>query len=68
MNTAKVLCLNLWRRLGSLAKERRGQDMIEYALMAGLIATGIVTMSPGVAVSISTIMSKVNSVMVLAGA
>ncbi len=68
MNTAKVLYLNLGRRLGSLAKERRGQDMIEYALMAGLIATGIVTMSPGVAVSIISIMSKVNSVMVLAGA
>ena len=46
----------------------QGQDLIEYALMAGLVATGVVTMSPAVAVSFTQMMSAVNSVIVLAGA
>ena len=44
-----------------------GQDLIEYALMAGLIATGIVTMSPAVASAFVDMMSKVNSVVAVAG-
>jgi Flp pilus assembly pilin Flp len=44
-----------------------GQDLIEYALMAALVATGVVTMSPAVAASFADILSKVNSVVVVAG-
>ena len=55
-----VLNLQIWR-------DRRGQDLIEYALMAALIATGVVTMSPQVAASFADILSKVNAVVVSAG-
>ena len=41
--------------------------MIEYALMAGLVATGVVTMSPATADAFVNIISKVNSVIVVAG-
>jgi Flp pilus assembly pilin Flp len=59
--------LVLWRVLQALGRNRSGQDLIEYALMAALIATGVVTMSPAVAASFADILSKVNSVVVLAG-
>jgi Flp pilus assembly pilin Flp len=63
-----VECLRFWHNLRRLGIERGGQDLIEYALMAGLVATGVVTMSPVVATSFITIISSVNSVIVLAGA
>ena len=40
-----------------------GQDLIEYALMAGFVAVSAGAIMPNVANSISTIFSKVNSVM-----
>jgi len=40
-----------------------GQDLIEYALMAGFVAVAAGAIMPGVAKSISTIFSKVASVM-----
>jgi len=59
--------LVLWRGLQALRRSRSGQDLIEYALMAALIATGVVTMSPQVAASFADILSKVNAVVVSAG-
>lgn len=59
--------LMLWNGLQALLSNRSGQDLIEYALMAGLVATGIVTMSPQVATSFAQILSRVNSVVVVAG-
>ena len=44
-------------------KDTRGQDLIEYALMAGFVAVAAGAIMPGVATSISTIFSKVGSVM-----
>jgi Flp pilus assembly pilin Flp len=44
-------------------KDKRGQDLIEYALMAGFVAVAAGAIMPGVAVSISTIFSEVASVM-----
>ena len=44
-------------------KDTRGQDLIEYALMAGFVAVAAGAIMPGVARSISTIFSKVGSVM-----
>ncbi len=44
-------------------KDTRGQDLIEYALMAGFVAVAAGAIMPNVATSISTIFSKVNSVM-----
>jgi pilus assembly protein Flp/PilA len=40
-----------------------GQDLIEYALMAGFVAVAAGAIMPDVATSISTIFSKVASVM-----
>jgi len=59
--------LVLWSRLQALRGSRSGQDLIEYALMAALVATGVVTMSPAVAASFADILSRVNSVVVVAG-
>jgi len=47
---------NIWR-------ERRGQDLIEYALMAGFVAVAAGAAFPPVADTISEIFSKVQSVM-----
>jgi Flp pilus assembly pilin Flp len=44
-------------------KDKRGQDLIEYALMAGFVAVAAGAIMPNVASSISTIFSSVASVM-----
>jgi pilus assembly protein Flp/PilA len=54
-----ILKLQIW-------KDTRGQDLIEYALMAGFVAVAAGAIMPGVATSISTIFSKVASVMAAA--
>jgi pilus assembly protein Flp/PilA len=46
-----------------IMKDTRGQDLIEYALMAGFVAVAAGAIVPSVAANISTIFSKVNSVM-----
>ncbi len=40
-------------------KDTRGQDLIEYALMAGFVAVAAGAIMPGVATSISTIFNKI---------
>jgi len=45
-------------------KDRRGQDLIEYALMAGFVAVAAGAIMPGVASSINIVFSKVNSLMI----
>jgi Flp pilus assembly pilin Flp len=59
MQMLTLLSLNLNRSW----KDTRGQDLIEYALMAGFVAVAAGAIMPGVAVSISTIFSEVASVM-----
>ena len=49
-----------------ILKDTHGQDLIEYALMAGFVAVSAGAIMPGVANSISTIFSKVASVMTAA--
>jgi len=44
-------------------KETRGQDLIEYALMAGFVAVAAGAIMPGVSTSISKIFSSVASSM-----
>jgi Flp pilus assembly pilin Flp len=53
---AVIFLTRVWR-------DRRGQDLIEYALMAGFVAVAAGAIMPGVATSISTIFSSVASVM-----
>jgi pilus assembly protein Flp/PilA len=60
------------RRLGldgvlvRLWRNTRGQDILEYALIAAFITVAAAAVTPNVAVSISTIFSKVVSVVLLA--
>jgi Flp pilus assembly pilin Flp len=56
-----VLKMRIW-------KDNRGQDLIEYALMAGFVAVAAGAIMPGVASSINVIFSQVNSIMVTAAA
>lgn len=44
-------------------KDTRGQDLIEYALMAGFVAVAAGAIMPAVATSISQIFSNVSSVL-----
>jgi len=57
------LALTIQIRLGRLREEVRAQDLIEYALMAGFVATAAGAIMPAVATSISTIFSRVASVL-----
>lgn len=52
--TTLALKLKIW-------KDNRGQDLIEYALMAGFVAVAAGAIMPSVATSISTIFSKISS-------
>jgi len=56
--------LRVWVRL---YHDRRGQDMIEYALMAAFIAVASAAVLPSATPSISTVLSKVGSVLSVAG-
>jgi pilus assembly protein Flp/PilA len=47
----------------NLKQNNVGQDLIEYALMAGFVAVAAGALMPGVSSSISTVFSKVGSVM-----
>jgi pilus assembly protein Flp/PilA len=55
----KRILLNIW-------KDDRGQDLIEYALMAGFVAVAAGAIMPTVSTNISQIFSKVSSVMAAA--
>ena len=46
-----------------LLRNTKGQDLIEYALMAGFVAVAAGAIMPEVSVNISTIFSKVGSAM-----
>jgi pilus assembly protein Flp/PilA len=54
-----------WRTLWGLRifKDTRGQDLIEYALMAGFVAVAAAALMPNIASSISTVFSQVGSVL-----
>ena len=56
-----LLQLKVW-------KDQRGQDLIEYALMAGFVAVAAGAIMPGVATNLSQIFSKVASVLSAANA
>ena len=49
-----------------LWKDRRGQDLIEYALMAGFVAVAAGAIMPNIGSSIATIFSEVTSLMTVA--
>ena len=56
----RILKVVLWARIW---RDERGQDLIEYALMAGFVAVAAGAIMPSVASSISTIFSQISSVL-----
>jgi pilus assembly protein Flp/PilA len=54
--TRVLLAMRIW-------KDQKGQDLIEYSLMAGFVAIAAGALMPTVASSVSTIFSKISSVM-----
>jgi pilus assembly protein Flp/PilA len=55
--------LKSWIWSVKIGHDTKGQDLIEYALMAGFVAVTAGAIMPSVATSISTIFSQVGSVM-----
>jgi len=58
-NRALLFLIRAWR-------DRRGQDLIEYALMGGFVAVAAGAIMPGVSTSVSTIFGHVGSVLTAA--
>jgi pilus assembly protein Flp/PilA len=55
-------------RLSIILRDDSAQDLVEYALLAGLVAVTAGATIPDISSSLSTVFSKVSSVAVLAGA
>lgn len=53
-------------RIRVLADDIEGQDVVEYALLAGFVAVAAGALLPGISASISTIFSRMGSVLTLA--
>ena len=53
----------LYITLQRLLHEERGQDLVEYALLAGFIAIAAGALLPGISTSISKIFSRMSSVL-----
>ena len=67
MGKTCAVYLKLLRVVEELQRNCDGQDLVEYALMAGFIVCGVVTLTPQIAQSFITVMSKANSVVIVAG-
>lgn len=53
----------LLHKIRLLAEDNEGQDLVEYALLAGFVAVAAGALLPGISDSISTIFSKMASVL-----
>jgi pilus assembly protein Flp/PilA len=53
--TMKQFCSNLWN-------ETQGQDLVEYALAAGLVAVAAVACMPGLSGTVNAVFSKIGSI------
>ena len=58
----------LLERLHDLVREQEGQDLVEYALLAGFVAVAAGALLPSISGSISVIFSKMASVLSAAAA
>jgi Flp pilus assembly pilin Flp len=52
----------LWLTLLRVVRDERGQDMVEYALLAGFIAVAAGAVLPPISENISVIFSRMGSV------
>lgn len=59
--------IRMYMILRNLVRDTRGQDLAEYALLLGFVATATGASFPNVAGSISTLFSRAQSLVVLAG-
>ena len=50
---------NFWKAFWS---DTRGQDLVEYALAAGLVAVAAVAAMPTLSTTVSTVFSKIGSI------
>lgn len=55
--------IRLTIRLRGLINDREGQDLVEYALLAGFVAVAAGALLPAISASISTIFSRMGSVL-----
>ena len=55
--------ITLYERIRLLATDDRGQDLVEYALLAGFIAVAAGAFLPNIANEISIIFSKMQSLL-----
>jgi pilus assembly protein Flp/PilA len=51
----------MWELLANLRRDESGQDLIEYALVAALIALGAVTTMQSVATAIGNAFATINT-------
>jgi pilus assembly protein Flp/PilA len=51
----RVLKLEFWR-------DTRGQDLVEYALMAGMVAVAAVAAMPALSATVNNVFSKIGSI------
>jgi|SRR5579862_2285916 len=58
--------LSIWAT--TLVNDVKGQDLIEYAMMAGFVAVAAAAVMPNITSSISTVFSKITSLMTAAAA
>jgi Flp pilus assembly pilin Flp len=56
----------LWLTLLRVIRDERGQDMVEYALLAGFIAVAAGAVLPPISEGISVIFSRMGSVVAVA--
>lgn len=63
LRTARLFRL----RCESLVKDERAQDLVEYALLAGLVAVAAGLFAPNMSASMETIYSRLASKLVEAG-
>ena len=61
MKKLELLKLKIWSAL--LWRDTRGQDLVEYALLAGFVAVAAGALLPAISSSLSTIFSKMGSVL-----
>lgn len=51
----KRFCKNFWN-------DTQGQDLVEYALAAGMVAVAAVAAMPALSTTVSTVFSKIGSI------
>jgi pilus assembly protein Flp/PilA len=49
-------------KLRNISKDSRGQDLVEYALAAGMVAVAAVAAMPGLTTTVNNVFSKIGSI------